>query len=152
MKSLSLLLFLSLITTVATAQKESVRKKHFNIKKGVAIKGYDPVSYFSGNPLKGTKDHQHTYEGVTYYFSNDSNLKKFKSDPKKFEPQYGGWCAYAIGETGDKVKIDPKTYQIWNDRLYLFYNFGGLNTLKSWEAEEESLRNKADKNWSKTVQ
>lgn len=63
-------------------------------------------------------------------------------------PQYGGWCAYAMGETGDKVKIDPETFRITDGKLYLFYNFRGNNTLIPWKQNELPLMEKANKNWN----
>jgi len=146
-----LLIFTFAVSFSSLAQSDAVRKKHFNVKKQVAIKGYDPVSYFSGQPKKGSKDNSFDYMGVLYYFYDNSNLEKFKSDPAKYEPQYGGWCAYAIGETGDKVKINPETYQILDGKLYLFYDFGGLNTLESWKKDQTNLKRKADNNWQKLI-
>ena len=70
------------------------------------------------------------------------------NDPEKYQPQYGGWCAYAMGVSGDRVKIDPKTFKIINDQLYLFYNFWGNNTLKDWNKDEKRLKEKADSYWS----
>ncbi|MEL7001973.1 MAG: YHS domain-containing (seleno)protein [Bacteroidota bacterium] len=152
MKFTLLLILTFTVSFSSLAQSEAIRKKHFNIKKKVAIKGYDPVSYFSGDPQEGSKSIWHTYKGVTYYFKDVSNQQKFKKDPAKYEPQYGGWCAYAIGETGDKVKINPERFQILDGKLYLFYDFGGFNTLESWKKDQTNLKHKADKNWEKLVQ
>ena len=74
--------------------------------------------------------------GVTYYFYSEENRLQFQNDPGKFEPAYGGWCAYARGNTGEKVKIDPETYKVLEGRLYLFYNFYFNNTLKTWNQKE----------------
>jgi hypothetical protein len=89
---------------------------------------------------------------VIYQFATEANLNKFKGSPEKYEPAYGGWCAYAMGATGEKVKIDPETYKITDGRLFLFYNFWTNNTLKDWNKDEKGLREKADKQWSKTVE
>jgi YHS domain-containing protein len=111
------------------AQTEA-RQKHFNLKKNLALEGYDPVSYFDNKPLEGKEEIKFTYNGVIYQFSSQTNLTKFKSNPAKYEPAYGGWCAYAMGETGEKVKVDPETFKILEGKLYLFYNFWGNNTRK----------------------
>ncbi|MDG1731210.1 MAG: YHS domain-containing (seleno)protein [Algibacter sp.] len=75
-------------------------------------------------------------------------LKIFNKNPKKYIPQYGGYCAYAIAVKSDKVSINPKTFQIKGDKLYLFYNAWGTNTLDLWKKENENvLREKADENW-----
>ncbi len=132
-----------------TAQDESNRLKNFNVKKTLAIDGYDPVSYFNGEPLKGESSINSKYKGITYYFINNANKTKFNKNPSAFEPQYGGWCAYAIGESAEKVKVDPITYKIIGDKLYLFYNFRGINTLELWNYKESELHKKADENWGK---
>ncbi|MBI1770157.1 MAG: YHS domain protein [Bacteroidetes bacterium] len=142
-------LFLFIFSQVVFAQTDDARKKNFNIKKNVAIEAYDPVSYFDGKPSEGDSKFMATHKGVTYYFSTAANLSKFKVSPEKYEPAYGGWCAYAMGENGEKVKIDPETFKIVEGKLYLFYNFWGNNTLTDWNKNEKSLKVKADQNWKK---
>ena len=84
---------------------------------------------------------------MNYHCKSQKNKDAFLSNPKKYEPAYGGWCAYAMGETGEKVKVDPETFKIIDDKIYLFYNFWGTNTLESWNDNEKTLKEKADKNW-----
>ena len=148
MKNL-IILALFVIGPVVYAQSDAVRANNFNIKKNVALEGYDPVSYFDGKPLEGESKFAVVHKGITYLFANASNAIKFKSAPEKYEPAYGGWCAYAMGEKGEKVKIDPETYKIAEGKLYLFYNFWGNNTLKTWISNENTLKPKADQNWKK---
>jgi len=134
----------------ASLGQEQLRTKHFNLEDGsLAIQGYDPVSYFKAGPEKGDKDIAHTYKGVTYRFANEANLNRFKKDPEKYEPVYGGWCAHAIGNSGEKVEVDPETYKIIDDKNYLFYNFYFTNTLKKWNAREVQLQESADSNWDR---
>lgn len=132
--------------------KPETRKTHFNLnKKQVAISGYDPVSYFTGTkPKEGSADIQATVQGITYYFATVANKDAFTKDPAKYEPQYGGWCAYAMGNDGSKVEVDPGTFKILNGKLYLFYNQFFTNTLKSWNKDEARLMKNADANWGKT--
>lgn len=123
-------------------------RDQFNLEDGVAIQGYDPVAYFSSKKaVKGKKEFQHKQEEVIYYFASSANLEAFKKSPAAYEPQYGGWCAYAMGETGEKVEIDPETFKILDGKLYLFYNAYFNNTLPKWNKDEVSLKSKADKNW-----
>jgi YHS domain-containing protein len=138
--------------SVFSIKAQGVQPKHFNTKNGIAIEGYDPVSYFSGKPDEGKSELKFTHKGVTYLFLSQANLNKFKASPETYEPAYGGWCAYAMGATGEKVKIDPDTYKILYGKLYLFYNFWGNNTLTDWKKEERKLKEAADKNWNKLVQ
>lgn len=148
MKNLLFLLVL-FCANLVLAQTDDARKKNFNIKKNVAIEGYDPVSYFDGKPVEGDSRFSFTYKGITYLLSSAANANKLKTSPEKYEPAYGGWCAYAMGETGEKVKIDPETYKIIDGKLYLFYNFWTNNTLTSWNKNEKSLKAKGDQNWKK---
>lgn len=144
--------FLSLLVIGLAAQEQSgIRKKQFNLDDGVAISGYDPVAYFTQNKaVKGSRDNALAYEGVTYYFSSVANKEEFKKDPAKYEPQYGGWCSYAMGAKGEKVTIDPKTFKIVDGKLNLFYNKFFNNTLTDWNKDETNLKKKADANWAKT--
>lgn len=137
--------------TAGYSQPEAARQKHFNVKSKLAIEGYDPVSYFDGKPLEGKSDLIHADRGIVYRFFTQANLAKFKANPEKYQPAYGGWCAYAMGETGEKVKVDPETYKIVEGKLYLFYNFWTTNTLDDWNKNENKLKEAADRNWSKIV-
>lgn len=138
-----------LAATVTGFGQADVRIKNYNLKKGIALSGYDPVSYFNDRPKEGKADLNYTFKGVTYLFASTANLDTFKKHPEGFEPTYGGWCAYAMGDNGDKVKIDPKTYKIVGGKLYLFYNFHDTNTLVPWNKNEGSLKQHADVNWKK---
>lgn len=135
----------------AIAQQPDVRQKQYNLKDNLALQGYDAVSYFTGKAVEGKSSIQFTYKGVVYRFVNAANLNTFKAAPDKYEPAYGGWCAYAMGETGEKVKVDPETFKILNGKLYLFYNFWGNNTLEDWNEKEAQLKAAADRNWKKIV-
>ena len=67
-------------------------------------------------------------------------------------PQYGGYCAYAVAIKGEKIGVNPKTFQIIDDKLYLFYNKWGVNTLENWNDEGvEKLQVQANENWEKIV-
>jgi hypothetical protein len=132
-------------------QSDEFRKQNFNVKKDLALEGYDPVSYFEGSPLRGDPTRRFVHKGITYQFASVANLSKFKLMPDKYEPAYGGWCAYAMGESGEKVKIDPETFKILDGKLYLFYNFWGNNTLEDWKKNEIKLKEAADHNWKNIV-
>jgi YHS domain-containing protein len=147
----NLIWLLMACSTATFAQTDQQRLKDYNLKKGLALEGYDPVSYFSGKALEGEEKFSLTYRGITYRFATAENRKKFQSSPEQFEPAYGGWCAYAMGETGEKVKIDPETFKIIAGKLYLFYNFWGNNTLTDWNKNERSLIAKGDQHWKKFV-
>ena len=142
-----------LFSMTAYSQSESFRMKQYNLDDGIAIRGYDPVAYFTQNkPTKGKKDFSYTWEGVGYHFANSADLETFRANPTKFEPQYGGWCAYAMGHDGSKVEIDPETFKIINGKLFLYYNRFFNNTLKAWNQNEQKLHSQADANWQKILQ
>lgn len=134
------------------SQTDELRIKQFNLENGVGIKGYDPVAFFVQNKaIKGRKDFSINYKGINYHFISSVNLETFRSNPAKYEPQYGGWCAYAMGKEGSKVEVDPETYKIIDGKLFLFYNRFFNNTLKSWNLDETNLHILADANWQKTL-
>src|SRR6185295_9381169 len=115
-------LFLSILLSsflfTAVAQDTELRKKQYNLDKGVGISGYDPVAYFKQNKaVKGKKDLSVFANGVTYYFSSAENKEEFKKNYSTYEPQYGGWCAYAMGNDGTKVEVDPETFKIVDGKL-----------------------------------
>jgi YHS domain-containing protein len=153
MKSNTLLAALFLVTGVTAFAQDvtALHKKHFNLDNGIAIKGYDPVAYFTiGKAIKGNKDMAVYATGATYYFSSAANKELFKANPAKYQPEFGGWCAYAMGAKGEKVTIDPETFKITNGKLYLFYNKFFNNTLKDWNKDETNLTKAAYINWDKT--
>ncbi len=143
---------LLLSSIISFGQNTTKRTKQFNLESTLAIQGYDPVSYFKLNKaIKGKKELSYLFDGVTYHFATKENKDDFQKLPQKYEPQYGGWCAYAMGSSGDKVEINPETFKIIDGKLYLFYNAFFNNTLKSWNKDEKNLKSKADSNWKKII-
>ena len=145
---LGVLVFAISVSTHGQQPGKQERMQIFNLSDdGVAIQGYDPVSYFTGDePEEEDSEIRFTHEGVTYYFANEENRAAFKENPGKYEPACGGWCAYAMGEDGSKLKIDPETYKIIDEDLYLFYHTFWSNTLPKWKEKEGELKTKADQN------
>lgn len=128
-------------------------QEHVNLKKGFAAEGYDVVAYFANEAKVGNKSFASTYKGIKYKFSTAENLSIFKQDSEMYVPQYGGYCAYALAVKGEKIGVNPKTFQIIDDKLYLFYNSWGVNTLEKWNEEgAEALHKKADVNWKIIVE
>jgi YHS domain-containing protein len=146
-----LISILLLVTLASPIFAQDAARKQMNISKsGLAIEGYDPVGYFTtGKAVEGKKELAASDGGATYYFTSTQNRDLFKTDPAKYKPQYGGWCAYAMGASGEKVEIDPETFKVLNGKLYLFYNRYFNNTLKTWNKNEPDLKKKADANWIK---
>ena len=115
-----------------------------NAAEGVGLKGYDPVAYFiNGAPTKGSEQYSFAWKGVTYRFASAGNLEKFKADPEKYLPQYGGYCAYAMSL--DRIAdIDPSRWAIVNGKLYLN---NGFVAEKLWSLNKSGNIVSADHNW-----
>ena len=140
----------------ALAQEKKPRDlTHFNLgKASLAIAGFDPVAYFpdgGGKPKKGLETITTTHEGVLYRFANEDNRKKFLASPAQYEPQYGGWCAFAMADK-DKVEIDPESFVITDGKLFLFFKAWYADTRAKWSRNEKELMTKADKVWKEMNQ
>lgn len=154
MRILPILLLAVLAVSDGGHADENRRLKSHNLNPdGVALQGYDPVSYHLGPPQKGKSEWNATRNGIRYHFASINNRDRFQSNPTLYEPAYGGWCAWAMLE-GDKVDIDPESFKIIDGRNYLFYNGFWGDTLKKWNARaakeaEPVLVQKADANWAR---
>jgi len=146
--AIGLVLLLSLGTAAAQQSVSTGSAQNLN-PQGIALDGYHAVSYFSGSPTLGRAGYAYTFKGAIYHFAQKTNLETFVSNPDKYTPAYGGWCAYAMGESGDLVEVNPKSYKIVDGDLYLFYKTELVNTLKRWNNNEDQLRKAADANWAK---
>lgn len=120
---IKILLAVTTLILVQTAGAQEFRNvKEYNLQNNVGLKGYDPVSYFpeGGNkPLVGVNQYKLNYMGVIYFFATAKNLDLFAKGASKYEPTYGGYCAYAMA-SGSKVDIDPLIYTINGNRLHFF--------------------------------
>ena len=117
---------------------------------GVAIKGYDPVAYFTiGQPVKGKSEFAVKWMGATWHFSSATNRDVFKAMPAKYAPKYGGWCAYAVGRYNSLYKIDPHSWKIVGGKLYLN---AGKSVQRDWEKDVPGYITKADKYWPSLVE
>jgi YHS domain-containing protein len=145
------ILWMLLLTSLSLFSQTNSNHLYLSASK-VAIDGYDLTSYFTLNKaIKGSKKISAKYEGATYYFKSEQNKQEFLKSPEKFLPQYGGWCAYAMGAKAEKVSIDPETFIITDGKLYLFYNSYFNDTSEKWNSDPNGLRIKADRNWINTL-
>jgi len=111
----------------------------------LAIEGYSPVSYFTKNLAeKGKPEFSVTYISKTYYLASKEQVRLFNTNPKKYVPQFGGHCSYNLA-LGRKVNIDPTSFKIINNLLYLFHNSAKFDALKEWNKQpnEKNLLKKA---------
>jgi hypothetical protein len=115
-----------------------------NEKGGIAIKGYDPVAYFTdGKPVKGSPLNQHAWSGATWLFASEGHRAAFAEDPDKYAPRYGGFCAYGVAQ-GYKVEIDPEAWSIVDGALYLNYS---ASVKRDWLKDTSGYIAKADATW-----
>ncbi|ULQ57866.1 YHS domain-containing protein [Flavihumibacter rivuli] len=147
-----LLLFALFMVVLEETDAQPVSPQLLNLHDGIALDGYDAVAYQQQNrAVKGDGSIKLSYNGATYYFSSTGNLELFRKSPQQYLPAYGGWCAYAMGKSGDKVPVDPETFKIINGKLYLFYNKFFNNTLVSWNKDESRLKAQAERNWTSII-
>ncbi len=110
----------------------------------LAIKGFDPVAYFTeAKPVKGSSQFNAEHLGATYYFSSSENESLFKGNPDKYAPQYGGYCAYGVSKEY-KFDIDPEAWAVVDDKLYLNLN---KKVQSRWVGEKEELIVTANDIW-----
>ncbi len=113
----------------------------------LALSGYDAVSYFTGDePALGSEEFTVRYQGYDYRFASADNAKQFQADPAKYAPQYGGYCAWAIGANDALAPGDPKVYKIVDGKLYLNFN---ADVAKKWEVDIPGFISKGDVNYPK---
>jgi len=116
---------------------------------GYAINGFDPVAYFTaGRPVKGRHGLSATYKGAKYAFATPENRARFLKNPTKYEPQYGGYCAFGVAY-GSKSDIDPEVWEIVDGKLYLLINPG---TMSIWKKKKRSYIRTADKAWKSIIE
>ncbi len=111
---------------------------------GVAIRGYDPVAYHAqGKPVQGDAKITFNYKGATWRFASAENRDLFAANPEKYEPAYGGYCAYGTGE-GYLVKTEPEAFTIIDGKLYLNYDVSVSEEFRQDIAGRIAL---AEKSW-----
>jgi YHS domain-containing protein len=138
---LSLTLVLLLAAASPAAAISPVNKTIFG---GVAIDGYDPVAYFlDGKPVEGSKRWSEEWNGATWRFASAAHRDLFAAAPEKYAPQYGGYCAWAVGH-GYTAGIDPDAWSIRDGKLYLNYD---LEIREQWLADAPGWIAKGDVNW-----
>ena len=138
-------------TTQVIASQSNANKattSPVNTENGVAIKGTDTVAYFNeGRAVKGSDRFTYEWMGATWKFASAENRDLFASNPEKYAPQYGGFCAWAVSQ-GYTAPIDPNAWKIVNDKLYLNYN---KRVQRTWEKDIPGNITKADRNWPRLM-
>lgn len=141
---IALLVALALVTTTVAWAIEPVNAKG---RDRVAIHGYDPVSYFSGVPERGSTSWVHPWMNSVWHFASAANRDLFAAEPERYAPQYGGYCAYAVSK-GSIADVDPEAWTVVGDKLYLNYS---ISIRTKWRKDIPGNVAKADRNWPKLL-
>ena len=129
---------------LATLIASSARASDVNQTDGLALRGFDPVAYFTQNKaVKGDPRWTAMYHDVTYEFASKEDQAAFQANPEKYVPQYGGFCAFAVSK-GAKADIDPHEFAINDDKLYVNNN---PKAQKLFKDNVGGNIEKADHNW-----
>lgn len=127
------------MTIISIAQKPEIFSP-----SGIAVSGYDVVSFFTeAKPVKGNETYSTVWKEVTWLFSSQQHLDSFKRSPEKYEPAYGGYCAYGTSR-GYKAPAQADTWVILNEKLYFNYN---LKVKEIWEKNRAAYIDSANSKW-----
>lgn len=114
------------------------------VEDGVAIGGADPVAYFTDETfVAGSADFTHGWKGATWQFASEENRDLFASDPEQYAPQYGGYCAWAVGQNA-LAAIDPNAWSVVDGKLYLNAN---ARIQERWNKDIPGNIALAEENW-----
>lgn len=146
MKKIVCLLTFVFLATPLFAQTKTL----LNLQKdGLALQGFDPVAYFTQNkPVKGKAEFKSTYRGALYYFASAEDKALFDKEPEKYEPAYGGFCAYGVSRN-KLVEIDPEAFQIVDGRLLVQYS---KSVQSNFNKDPQGNVAKANANWPGLVE
>ena len=138
-----------LLIVLCAASSFASGKQLVNLDSGgIAIQGYDPVAFFTQHkPIKGVPPFRSDYNGARYLFSSFEDKAVFDKEPSKYEPQFGGYCAYGVSR-GNRAPIKIEAWQIVNDRLLMQYD---LDIKDAFNKDQQGTLKKADQNWPRLV-
>ncbi len=129
---------LALLAIASGAARANASPGQLNLgEDGLALEGYDPVSYFQATgPARGDAARFLAVGGAVYRFASDENKALFESEPDRYRPAFGGWCAWAMLK-GERVSVDPLRRKMLNGKLLLFYDGFWGDTLAKWNQRAE---------------
>ena len=144
-----LILSLVVATLALPLFAQTATKTLLNLdSSGVAIQGFDPVAFFTDNkPVKGDQKYLVKHDGAIYFFGSKEHKDLFKADPAKYEPEFGGYCAYGVSKNR-LVEIDVDAFQIVDGKLLLQYSKGVRD---DFNKDTKGNLAKANANWTGLV-
>ncbi|MEO1590775.1 MAG: YHS domain-containing (seleno)protein [Cyanobacteria bacterium J06632_22] len=126
------------------AQTQQATDPYFVDENGLAIRGTDPVAYFTeGAAVPGRAEFSYRWGNATWQFSSAAHRDQFAANPEQYAPQYGGFCAWAVSQ-GYTAPIDPNAWRIVDGRLYLNFSPG---VQRRWERNIPGNIAQANVNW-----
>jgi hypothetical protein len=132
------------LAAICTAVAGPVLAADVYAERGVAIRGTDPVAYFTeSRAVAGDPAITAEWGGATWRFASAANRDRFLADPAAVAPQYGGYCAWAVAN-GYTAETDPEAWRIVGGKLYLNYS---KDVQADWETDIPGNIAKADTNW-----
>lgn len=127
-----------------TASAEPAGQLAVFVEDGVAIRGADPVAYFTESAyVPGSEEFAYEWDGATWYFASAENQALFAENPELYAPEYGGFCAWAVSQ-GYTAPVDPTAWKIVDNKLYLNFN---QSVQARWERDIPGNIAQADQNW-----
>lgn len=129
---------------VACAGPVAADSPMFYTTSGVALAGYDPVTFFGqGSPRLGNAKHRVMWKGAIWHFATAQNRELFEANPRAYAPQFGGYCAYAVSR-GHTASPDPEAWKVHEGRLYFVHD---RNVQALWQSDLAGNIAKATDNW-----
>jgi len=133
-----------LVIALIFALSAFTQKAEIFSHEGKAIRGYDPVAFFTSNmPVKGSAAFEYKWRDAVWQFASKENLEAFEKDPVKYAPQFGGYCAYGTSR-GYKAPTETDTWTIVDNKLYFNYN---RKVKDIWSKNQQALIEKANQLW-----
>jgi YHS domain-containing protein len=120
--------------------------EQYNLTQNLGLKGFDPVSIFPEGGGRSEAGHANltvVHRGVIYRFTNETNRQTFAAAPEKYEPTYGGWCAYAMA-SGTKVDIDTRYFTLQGNRAHYFVS---SRAKRNFDEDISGHETRADGHW-----
>lgn len=141
MKKISALLFVLALSFAASAQTKAL----VNIdKNGLAVQGYDPVAFFTDHkPVKGKPEFISSFNGAMYLFASQEHKNLFDKEPAKYEPEFGGYCAYGVCHN-KLAPVDVNAFIILDGKLLMQYSKSIRDTFNE---DQKGNISKANQNW-----
>ena len=117
-------------------------------ENGITLAGHDAVSYFTENAaVEGSTEFTAVHNDAIYLFSSADNRDAFNANPEKYQPEFGGFCAYGAS-LGKKFDIDGKAFEVVNGKLYVNKS---PNVYEIWAQDKAENINKANQQWPNIV-